>query len=65
MSSNQKTRLIIASRDLRRVAVNGYATEEVCKERAAVLACEQRLARRRLQYGMVLGQLLAGNNVLG
>ncbi|MFA6240818.1 MAG: hypothetical protein WC655_07820 [Candidatus Hydrogenedentales bacterium] len=65
MSSNQKTRLIIASRDLRRVAVDGYATEEDCRERAAVLACEQRLARRRLQYGMVLSRLLSGNKALG
>ena len=59
MSSNQKTRLIIASRDLRRVAVDGYATEEVCKERAAVLACEQRLARRRLQHAHVLALVRA------
>ena len=59
MSSNQKTRLIIASRDLRRVGQDGCATEEDRIQRAAVLACEQRMARRRLQYAYLLAQIWA------
>jgi len=57
MSGNQKTRLIIASRDLRRASLEASTTQEKRCSAAAVLACEQRLARRRLFYVQVLAQV--------
>lgn len=64
MSTNQKTRLFIASRDLQRTISKANTSEEVRLQYAAVLACEQRLARRRFHYGQLLETLLSGRQGL-